>query len=94
VYADDGNTNGAMKGHESIYWSGRLTTLENPFYGTTAGDVVEVLILQPQWDALIIVPTQTLQSASDYFKATLAPFASNQAKYAKAVIENWYSSLA
>ena len=70
---------------DSFYWHGRVTTIQNDWYGVIGGDSVEVLYFIGDWDPIDIGG----ESAALLFKLLYAPSAVAQASGASPVIEKF-----
>ena len=73
----------------STYWRGLVTSVENEWYGTQAGSVVDVLILQSNYPADIVKTVVEAENANWFFTNVYGPLAASQAAGAAPIIRAW-----
>ena len=73
----------------STYWRGLVTSVENEWYGTQAGSVVDVLILQSNYPADIVKTVVEADNANWFFTNVYGPLAASQAAGAAPIIKAW-----
>ena len=73
----------------STYWRGLVTSVENEWYGTQAGSVVDVLILQSNYPADIVKTVVEADNANWFFTNVYGPLAASQAAGAAPIIQAW-----
>ena len=76
---------------DSVYWHGVMGSVENEWYGTTAGSIVDVLIVQSNYPeglegVPVIVPARGAKWA---FSEIYGRLAALQAAGAAPIIEAW-----
>ena len=73
----------------STYWRGLVTSVENEWYGTQAGSMVDVLILQSNYPADIVKTVVEADNANWFFTNVYGPLAASQAAGAAPIIQAW-----
>ena len=73
----------------STYWRGLVTSVENEWYGTQAGSMVDVLILQSNYPADIVKTVVEADNANWFFTNVYGPLAASQAAGAAPIIKAW-----
>ena len=73
----------------STYWRGLVTSVENEWYGTQAGSVVDLLILQSNYPADIVKTVVEADNANWFFTNVYGPLAASQAAGAAPIIKAW-----
>ena len=73
----------------STYWRGLVTSVENEWYGTQAGSVVDVLILQSNYPSDIVKTVVEADNANWFFTNVYGPLAASQAAGAAPIIQAW-----